>query len=30
MSVTHAKVSLVPDKVIESLMDKFEWLGIEE
>ena len=30
MSVTHAKVSLEPDKVIESLLDEFERLGIEE
>ena len=30
MSATHVKVSLEPDKVIESLLDEFEWLGIEE
>src|SRR5882724_2083765 len=29
MSATHVKVSLIPDKVIESLIDEFEWLGIE-
>jgi len=30
MSATHVKVNLMPDKVIESLLDKFEQLGIEE
>ena len=30
MSATHVKVSLKPNKVIESLLDEFERLGIEE
>ena len=30
MSATHEKVSLKPNKVIESLLDEFKQLGIEE
>jgi len=30
ISATHAKAALIPEKVIKSLLDEFEQLGIEE
>ena len=30
LPATHAKVSLIPEKVIESLLDEFKRLGIKE